>query len=602
MRRIGLIVAALLCLPAAMLAASAGAEGEHTYKVELDNAFGLVPQSEVRIAGVKAGTVEDLDINAAKRAVVTVKVSGPLSEFREDASCSSQPQSLIAEYFLDCQPGRSKKVLPDDGIVPVEQTQTTVQNDLVNATLRMPFRQRFALIINEFGTALAGNPENLNAAIRRGAPALQALRKALKVLGDQNTVIRDLNVNSDQILARLAERREDVVSFVQNANRTSVASAERRVDLERNFELLPGFLTELRPTLARLGDLSVESTPLLTELNAASGQLNRLTRTLPRFNDAAEPSVETLGDASVVGRQALREGRDEIQALNDASTNAFAAANPIANFLVDLDDPSRAVEADTRAAQSTGRPAPTGYTGLEGLINYVYYQALAINQFDQIGHLLHFIPFEFEVGPCGHFNALAEVPSASATAPEGEPGYAATTSAADKNRCVSWVGPTQPGINAGPDLPPYDPSVCPDGSTHPDICNPAGPRQTPQARNAGLEGAPGTAAPGPQAAPPAAGAPGAGEQAPNLPNLPDLPNLPNAPNGPKLPNVPKPPKNPNLPNAPDTPEIPGLGGLGDLLGGGGSQSQGDPLGGLGLRTGRANGAATTDLLNYLFGA
>ncbi len=122
MRRLALIIALFLSFPAAMLAASAGAEDEHTYKVELDNAFGLVQQSEVRIAGVKAGTVEDLDINAAKRAVVTVKVAGPLSEFREDASCSSQPQSLIAEYFLDCQPGKSERVLPDDGIVPVEQT------------------------------------------------------------------------------------------------------------------------------------------------------------------------------------------------------------------------------------------------------------------------------------------------------------------------------------------------------------------------------------------------------------------------------------------------------------------------------------------------
>ena len=598
MRRIGLIVALLLSFPATMLVANAGAEGEHTYKVELDNAFGLVPQSEVRIAGVKAGTVEDLDINAAKRAVVTVKVAGPLSEFREDATCSSQPQSLIAEYFLDCQPGNSKKVLPDEGIVPVEQTTTTVQNDLVNATFRLPFRERFALIINEFGTALAGNPENLNEAIRRGAPALQALRKALEVLGDQNTVIRDLNVNSDTILARLAERREDVVRFVQNADRTSVASAQRRADLERNFELLPGFLTELRPTLARLGDLSVESTPLLTELNAASGQLNRLTRTLPRFNEAAEPSVETLGDAAVVGRQALREGRDEIQALNDASTRAFDAANPIANFLVDLDDPARAVEADTRAAASTGRPAPTGYSGLEGLLNYAYYQTLAINQFDEIGHLLHFIVYEFETGPCGHYNALAEVPAAGATAPEGEPGYSGTTSAADRNRCVSWTGPTQPGINAGPNLPPYDPSVCPNGSTHPDICNPVGPRQTRQTTDADDQQPVPPAAAAPGVAPPAAEAPGVGDgQGPNLPGLPDLPN------GPKLPNVPNGPNAPDLPNVPNTPNVPGLGGLDDLLGPGGSQSQGGLLGGLGLRAGgQASDAATNDLLNYLFGS
>ncbi len=582
MRRIATIATLLLLVPAALLAAGAGADDSHTYKIELDNAFGLVPASEVRIAGVAAGTVEDLDVNAAKKALVTIEVSGPLSELRVDATCSSQPQSLIAEYFLDCQPGRSKELLPDGGTVPVEQTRTTVQNDLVNATLREPFKERLALIINEFGTALAGNPDNLNAAIRRGAPALQALRKALEILGRQNTIIRDLNVNSDEIIGRLAERRTDVVRFVQNANRTSVASAERRADIERNFELLPGFLTELRPTLARLGELSEESTPVLTELNAASGQLNRLTRTLPRFNDASTPAIKTLGDASGVGRQALREGRDEIQALNDASVNAYAAANPIANFLVDLDDPSRSVEVDARAPGDTGRPAPTGYTGLEGLLNYVYYQALAVNQFDQIGHLLHFIIFEFEGDDCGHYTADKD-PSTPAFEVASASG-GTTTSAADKASCVSWLGPTQPGINSGPDLPPYSGQVCPNGSSDLSICNPANPRQTGtvRTRSTPAAGGPQLETPTVPTQPGAQPGGGNGEGGPKLPNLPDLP---------------KPPKGPKLPNVPGVPNLPSVPGLGDLLGPGGGQGKNVPLPG----PSGASPDATNDLLNFLFG-
>jgi ABC-type transporter Mla subunit MlaD len=581
MRRIALIIGLLFGVPAALLVASAGADDAHTYRIELDNAFGLVHDSEVRVAGVTAGTVQSLDVDAAKRAVVTVNVSGPLSQFRVDATCSSQPQSLIAEYFLDCQPGHSKELLPDNGLVPVSQTRTTVQNDLVQATLREPFKQRLALIINEFGTALAGNPDNLNAAIRRGAPALQALRSALAILARQNRVIRDLNVNSDEIIGRLADRRQDVVRFVQNANRTAVASAERGSDLSRDFQLLPGFLAELRPTLARLGDLSEASTPTLTELNAASGQLNRLTRTLPPFNDASTPAIQTLGNAAVIGRQALREGRDEIRALNQASVNSYSAANPIANFLVDLDDPNRAIESDARAARDSGRPAPTGYTGFEGLLNYVYYQTRAVNQFDQVGHLLHAILFEFQFGPCGQYNASSTVPSASDTAGPGQPGYVGTTSPADKNRCVEWLGPHQPGINAGPELPPYSGSVCPQGSNDLSLCNPANPRQsgTVQSRNTPGAGGPQLTTPQPPAQP-GGGAGGGGQ-----------PNLPNLPNGPKLPHV---PHLPNLPNVPGLPNLPG--GLGGLLGtGDGQNSNGGPLGGGGQ-------SSTNDLLNFLFGA
>jgi ABC-type transporter Mla subunit MlaD len=571
MRRIGLLIGLLLCTPAAMLAAGAGASDSHTYRIELDNAFGLVHDSEVRIAGVTSGTVENTDVNAAKKAVVTVKVSGPLSQLRVDATCASQPQSLIAEYFLDCQPGNSKKLLPDDGLVPVTQTKTTVQNDLVQATLREPFKERLALIINEFGTALAGNPDNLNAAIRRGAPALQSLHQALAILARQNTIIRDLNVNSDEIIGRLTERRADVVRFVQNANRTATASAERRADVERDFQLLPGFLTELRPTLARLGDLSQASTPLLTELNAASGQLNRLTVTLPRFNDKATPSIVTLGKA----------------ALNRASVNSYEAANPIANFLVDLDDPNRAVENDTRATTDTGRPQPTGYTGLEGLLNYVYYQALAVNQFDQIGHLLHFIVFEFQTGPCGQFDAgegtgqQSSVPNQAATIPNDPDPAHRTTSAADRNRCVSWLGPNQPGINSGPSLPPYSSLVCPSstgGSSDTAVCDPSGPARHGNVRSTGAPGAGGPQLATPQApTQPGGGAGGGG--------LPQTPNLPNLPNGPKLPHV------PNVPNVPNVPGLPNLpGGLGGLLGpGGGDQSNG------------GSPETTNDLLNFLFG-
>ena len=42
---------------------------------------------------------------------------------------------------------------------------------------------------------------------------------------------------------------------------------------------------------------------------------------------------------------------------------------------------------------------------MEGLLNYAYYQTLALNQFDSVGHLLHFILMEAETGPCAGYNA-----------------------------------------------------------------------------------------------------------------------------------------------------------------------------------------------------
>jgi phospholipid/cholesterol/gamma-HCH transport system substrate-binding protein len=461
MRRIALILA-LLVATAATVATVAGADEKRTYQVELDNAFGLVTGSDLKIGGVVSGSITDLDINAAKKALVTIEVTGPFSDLREDANCSSEPQSLIAEFFLDCQRGQSSEPLAEgpDGIplVPVKQTKTTVQNDLVNNILREPFKRRFQLIINEFGTGLAGNPENLNEAIRRGAPALRNLNRVLNILAGQNRIIRDLNVNSDQVIGKLAANKANVQRFIDEANDTAAASASRRADLARDFHLLPGFLGELRPALVRLDKVLRNQTPILSDLRRSSGQLTTLSENLPEFNDATRISLQSLGDASQEGKVAFRKATDEIADLNRASKNAPGTAAPLADFLRALDDPARYVEEDTRATDDTGRPQPTGYTGLEGLLNYVYYQTASINQFDQVGHLLHVVLQLNVEGPCFAYNTGGETQDLPK---RGEPaGGEKTRDPNQVHECVSILGPNQPQINQTLSAPPYAGAVC----------------------------------------------------------------------------------------------------------------------------------------------
>jgi ABC-type transporter Mla subunit MlaD len=505
MRRIALI-AALLCAGAATFVAAAVAEDTRTYTIEMYNAFGVVEGSDVRVAGVNAGSVKDTDINERKRAVVTVELSGPVSELGTETECSSEPQSLIAEYFIDCQP--KGPPITDSGDlsdpdVPADRVSQTVQPDLVQSTLREPFKRRFQLLINEFGTALAGNPEDLNEAIRLGAPALTQLEKVLRIMAQQNTIIRDLNVNSDRIMARLAARREDVVRFIQESRDTAQASVERRADLSRNFEILDDFLAELRPTLAELETATAAQTPLLRDLRAAAPHLNRFAQTLPGFNDASQVSLESLGEAGQVGRRALRRGHDEVRILARSGARAPRVGEMLADLLRDLDDPRRAVEINERAGRDTGRSNSQperrdtmGYTGLEGLLNYVYYQAGSINQFDNVSHLLHVNFYSINTGPCGSFQsgrAADEEQATEAGVEVGDPilrnlegdfspagSLSFETRGVDSvNRCYGYMGPTLPGLNQDLNLPKYHPSVCRDGTepeqAREELCDPGDP-------------------------------------------------------------------------------------------------------------------------------
>ncbi len=121
MRRIALIIALTAAAVAVFVTTSATGDDTHTYYIELDNAFGITQGTEVKVAGVSAGVVKDLFINSRKRAVVEVELSGPVAVLGEDTICSSEPQSLIAEYFIDCDP-RGDPIQPTD-----ESTTTTLR-------------------------------------------------------------------------------------------------------------------------------------------------------------------------------------------------------------------------------------------------------------------------------------------------------------------------------------------------------------------------------------------------------------------------------------------------------------------------------------------
>src|SRR5205085_10503320 len=134
--------------------------------------------------------------------------------FHSDAFCQSRPQSLIGEYFLDCDPGRTGKVLPPGSTIPVTHTQSTIPADLVQNIMRLPYRQRFSIIINELGAAVAARSEDLQSALRRADPALAETDNLLALLANDAHTIRDLNVNANTVTTALARNNNQAKRFI----------------------------------------------------------------------------------------------------------------------------------------------------------------------------------------------------------------------------------------------------------------------------------------------------------------------------------------------------------------------------------------------------
>src|SRR5437588_3603759 len=109
MRRIVISVAVLLAVGGFVVLATGAANGSSsggspTFKIELDNAFGLNNGEQMKVAGVPAGKITKIDLcstdphaNCQNRlhALVTVNINQTgFGSFHQDAFCQSRPQSL----------------------------------------------------------------------------------------------------------------------------------------------------------------------------------------------------------------------------------------------------------------------------------------------------------------------------------------------------------------------------------------------------------------------------------------------------------------------------------------------------------------------------
>ncbi len=353
------------------------------YRVELDSASGLTDGADFRAAGVTVGSIEGLELDAkTARAIAIVNVERPeFAPLTTDTSCTIKPQSLIGEYFMDCQPGTAGK-LATGGTIPIENTAGTIPPDLVLNVLRRPYREKLSIILGEFGSAFAARGGDVNETIRRAIPALRETDEVLRILSDERKTLTQLTRDTDTVVGRLDDNRTDVSRFIAEAGDTAEISARRRVELAGTIRRLPRFQQLLRPTLRDLGLAARRQTPALRDLRAAAPSLTTLLNRLGPFADASVPAVRSLGETSVVGTKAVQDARGFVRTLRTVATTGQEPITNLRFILEHLDDRSNAVEKNPRS------PGGAGFTGLEAVLQYFYVQSQAINIFDDKGYIL----------------------------------------------------------------------------------------------------------------------------------------------------------------------------------------------------------------------
>lgn len=395
MRRIALLAIALAAAAAVVAGIATGGDGDaYEVRAAFDSGAFLVPGEEVRIAGVRVGTVAATEVSGTEdrvhedgspepgKAIVVLRIDDPaFGDFRADASCLIRPQSLIGEKFVECRPTRPRAAgspaaapleeipagEPGEGqrFLALERNGKAVDLDLVNNIMDEPYPDRFRLILNDLGAGLAARGEDLAEVVERSNPALRRTNEVLAILARQRRQLADLARDGARVLEPLDRDRERLSGFVNEAETVAAASAERSAELEQTLERLPEALRELRPTMTQLRAFSGQATPAFADLAAAAPSLRRAAAALGPFSSAARGSLVSLGEAVDAAEAPLLASDPVVRQIRGLARSGEPGARNLARLL--------------RSLRRSG--------GFEFLTELIFNATGSINAFDSYGHL-----------------------------------------------------------------------------------------------------------------------------------------------------------------------------------------------------------------------
>ena len=355
-----------------------------------DNAGFVIPGEDVKVAGVKVGTIDVARRHRrTSRPPSCSRSTDPgYQDFRSDASCIVRPQTLIGERFVECTPTQARSAgeraaarararsrrAPGEGqyLLPVENTTQTVDIDLIN-NIDARARARAAVDHPQRARHRRRRPRRATSTRSSGAPTRRCRRstRCSRSSPRQNDVLAAARASTR---TRSWRRWRASARTSAGAIRTRARSPRRPPSgattlAGRHRDAAARSCDELRPTMVRLGALADEMTPVLhrPRRRRARHQPHR-DRSSGPFSQAAIPAFDSLGEATKTGTPAVTRG-----AAGDRATCATLASAV------------RPVGATLREA---ARVLPATRGGIERLMDYIFYQVAAINGFDAFGHYL----------------------------------------------------------------------------------------------------------------------------------------------------------------------------------------------------------------------
>lgn len=279
---LGVLVAAVAL--GALPACSEGRGGGYELVAWFPKAVSLYEQSDVKILGLTAGTVEEIEVVGTRvRVRMRIRDDQPVPP---DVRATIVPFSLIGERYVQLFPVWQEggpRAEPGTEI-PVERTTVPTEPDEALAALKKFLDaldpNATGRLVRNLADTLEGNGQGVNDALRSFAELSSTLAskdaelvRIIEHFDDFTATLRTRERQIGQTLDRfatlttlLAEERRSVEALVDSLARVSVDGldlvAEHGARLDKDLTVLTRLLQSVRANLAQV-ELLLDATPML---------------------------------------------------------------------------------------------------------------------------------------------------------------------------------------------------------------------------------------------------------------------------------------------------------------------------------------------------
>src|SRR5688572_100887 len=240
---------------------------KQAYEISADfqDAAGLTSENQVRVAGIKVGTVKEVLLDG-DRVKVTMEIDNGI-EIPNEAFAEIKLATLLGTKFIDIEAKGGEPYLEDGAHIPIERTATpyeiyqasnqgtTVLEDLDGPALNkmlVELTKLTRITKEEVGTALAGLNElgsGLNEKDAEIRSLLKGSRELTDVLADEGDEIVSLIDASNEVLGSVASKREEVQSLLAATNQMAADLTDLIRDNRGNLDSI---FTDLHKALVVL--------------------------------------------------------------------------------------------------------------------------------------------------------------------------------------------------------------------------------------------------------------------------------------------------------------------------------------------------------------